>query len=183
MALEMWKKKAGPLPMWGWGGILLGGALLYSLVQRSRQAKTADDTSSQPTDTSTVPSDQVPDFISQVYTTVNNTPTPTATPPPATTLPAPVTNPPVAPPKTTTAPRTPAPVTGPPKVAAKATSYKVKTGDTLSSIAKKYGTTWQALFTYNTTPGVRPADTIKTLKARGPNLLYSGETILIPPKK
>jgi LysM repeat protein len=60
--------------------------------------------------------------------------------------------------------------------------YTVHAGDTLSSIAKKYGTTAQELFTYNTTPGVRPASTIATLKKRGPTLIYSGETILIPQK-
>lgn len=188
MALEMWKKKAGPLPMWGWGGLGLGAALVYSFVKRGKSTGDSTDTGSQPTDTGTVPSDQVPDFISQVYTTVNNAapeapaapPSPPA-PPVKTTLPAPVSAPPIAPPKAVNPIAHPvAPVK---TTAAKATSYKVKHGDSLSSIAKKYGTTWQALWAYNTTAGVRPADTIKTLKSRGPNLLYSGETILIPPKK
>lgn len=175
----MWKKKLGPLPAWGWGAILLAAALLWSLGQSRAQEKDTADTG---TEVQTVPSDQVPDFISQVYsTTINNLPAPTAgtspKPPPTNTLPKPVDAPPVSPPKQTTpaAPAKPKPAA--PK---KPISYKVKSGDTLSSIAKKYGTTWQKLWAYNTKAGVRPADTIKTLKARGPNLLYSGETILIP---
>lgn len=182
MALDMWKKKAGPLPMWGWGAIILAAALLWSLGQSRAAAKSsADDTSTTGSEVQTVPADQVPDFISQVYsTTINNLPSPAGTPPPAdTTTPPTKTAPPVSPPKVTT-PKPPPKVT--PAAPKKPVSYKVKSGDTLSSIAKKYGTTWQALWTYNTTAGVRPADTIKTLKSRGPNLLYSGETILIPQK-
>ena len=71
------------------------------------------------------------------------------------------------------------PTQGAPKPAG---TYTVKHGDTLTSIAKKYGFTWQELYKYNTTPGVRPASTEATLKKRGPNLLYANEKILIPPK-
>jgi LysM repeat protein len=99
-------------------------------------------------------------------------------PPPVTTLPGTIPNPPtttptkpVTPPKTTRKPAAKPPI-----------KYVVKHGDTLSAIAKKYKTTTAALWTYNTTPGNRPAATIKTLKARGQNLLYAGETILIPQK-
>lgn len=191
MAFESFQKKAGPLPLWGWGALLLGGALVYALVKQ-RQASSSSDTSSNTGDpTSEVPSDQVPDFISQVYSTTNITNQPPAPPPTTTT-----TTPPASPPKTTVSaspPATKVPTTPPPQTSVsppKTTttkpkapiSYKVKSGDTLSSIAKKYGTTWQALWTYNTTSGNRPADTIKTLKSRGPDLLYSGETILIPQK-
>lgn len=71
------------------------------------------------------------------------------------------------------------PTKGAPKPRA---TYTVKHGDNLSKIAAKYGTTADALFKYNTTPGVRPAETEATLKKRGKNLIYSGEKILIPPK-
>ena len=67
----------------------------------------------------------------------------------------------------------------PAKTTTRAT-YTVVTGDNLTTIAKKYGTTAASLFAYNTTPGVRPAATIATLKQRGPNLIYAGEKILIP---
>lgn len=179
----MWKKKLGPLPAWAWGGILLAAALLWSLGQSRAQAKdTGAGDATSGGEVGTVPSDQVPDFISQVYsTTINNLPSPTPeTPPPADTPPT-KTAPPSSPPKTTTPPKS-TPKPAPKPAAKKPISYKVKHGDSLSSIAKKYGTTWQALWAYNTKAGVRPADTIKTLKARGPSLLYSGETILIPQK-
>jgi LysM repeat protein len=96
---------------------------------------------------------------------------------PATPAPPVVTPPSTSPkPPTTTKPPPPAPKPIPkaPK------EYKVVHGDTLSAIAARNHTTWQKLFTYNTTPGVRPAATIAELKRRGPNLLYAGETILIP---
>jgi LysM repeat protein len=56
----------------------------------------------------------------------------------------------------------------------------VKKGDTLSAIAAKYHTTWQALWKWNTTKGNRPASTIATLLGRGPNDLVVGEEIDIP---
>lgn len=168
-------KKVGPMPMWAWGAAGLGAALAYSLISRAKASKDSSADSDTATAT-TVPADQIPDFINQV--TVNNPagPGPVATAPPST--PSTPTAPPVAPPKTTT----PAPPSTSKPAPAKAISYKVKSGDTLSSIAKRYGTTWQSLWSYNTTSGNRPADTIKTLKSRGPNLLYAGETILIPSK-
>lgn len=181
MALEGLTRKVGPLPMWGWGAVLLGAALVYSLLLKPRSKGDAGDAGGTGP-IAEVPSDQVPDFISQTNVTVNGgepaapagpTPTGPTTPPAArkAILPA-VTK---VPPK----------VTGrrPVKGGAKAVSYTVQHGDTLSSIAKRYGLTWQALWAYNTTAGVRPAATIKTLQSRGPNLLYAGETILIPPKK
>jgi nucleoid-associated protein YgaU len=58
--------------------------------------------------------------------------------------------------------------------------YKVVAGDTLTSIAARHKTTAAALYTYNTTPGVRSAADIATIKRRGPDLIYPGETILIP---
>jgi len=183
-------RKLGPMPMYGWMGGLLAVLIGVSLYKnKSSTAATAAATDS--TSTDTVPSDQVPDYITQVYNTVNATtgqPATTTAPPTTTPVtPKPPTTPPVNPVKAPTPVKKPTPVTvkkpAPTPVKAKTPiSYKVQHGDTLTSIAKKYGTTWQALWTYNTTSGVRPAATIATLKQRGPNLLYSGETILIPQK-
>jgi nucleoid-associated protein YgaU len=120
-------------------------------------------------------------------------PTPGPAPPasaPVSTLPAPVTTPVVTPPGHTAKP----PVAAKPAAPAKSSKvskpplkYKVQSGDTLSEIAAKHtnpttGKRFTAgqLFEYNTTPGVRPASTITTLKRRGPNKIYPGETIIIP---
>lgn len=55
-------------------------------------------------------------------------------------------------------------------------------GDTLSSIAAKFGETWQQVWAYNLQAGVRSAADQATLKKRGPNLIYRGEQIYIPKK-
>lgn len=60
------------------------------------------------------------------------------------------------------------------------TSYKVKRGDTLTGIAKKHGTSWKDIWNYNLKN--RSAGTVKTLKKRGPNLIYKGGTFYIPNK-
>lgn len=59
--------------------------------------------------------------------------------------------------------------------------YKVKKGDTLSGIAKKYGTTASAIWKYNLKN--RKPSTAKTLKKRGPNLIYRGGSFYIPKSK
>ena len=58
------------------------------------------------------------------------------------------------------------------------TVYTVKRGDTLSGIAKKYHTTWQTIWNFNLK--YRSAATRAILKARGPNLIYAGQTFWIP---
>jgi nucleoid-associated protein YgaU len=57
-------------------------------------------------------------------------------------------------------------------------TYTVKRGDTLSSIAKKYKTSWQTIWNFNLK--YRSPATIATLKARGPNLIFAGQTFWIP---
>ncbi len=75
---------------------------------------------------------------------------------------------------------TPKPVPKPPaKAKTKVITYTVKRGDTLSSIAAKHHTTVDAIWTYNTTGGHRPADTVATIKKRGKNTMYAGSTWLI----
>lgn len=58
--------------------------------------------------------------------------------------------------------------------------YTVKRGDNLSSIAKKHNTTAKDIWDYNLKS--RSASTVKTLKKRGPNLIYKGGTFYIPNK-
>lgn len=48
------------------------------------------------------------------------------------------------------------------------TTYTIKRGDTLSSIAKKYGTTWQKIYTKN-----------KSVIGNNPNLIKVGQKIII----
>lgn len=170
------------LPVWLWAIIGLGVAWG---IAKWRASKATAATSSADPGTATVGAnssesqDTAPEFIIE-----NNMPATVGTPSAPVTTPTAPAAPVVTPPTTKPTPPvvakpTPAPVTTKPKPPIK---YVVKSGDNLTTIAKKYGTTAAALFTYNTTPGVRPAATIATLKKRGPSLLYSGETILIPQK-
>ncbi len=169
-------RKFGPFPVWGWVAGGTGGLLALSVWRNNKQSN-ADAAAAAQTDNSTVPADQVPDYIFQNYSTTNVTTgaeepgTPTTPHPPVQPPPSRGGKPPTA------GPGIPRPPSKPVKAPR---TYVVKHGDTLSSIAKRYGTTWQSLWTYNTTSGNRPAATIAQLKKRGPNLLYAGETIYIP---
>lgn len=181
---ETLKTKAGPLPVWAWtlfGTILLALVLIRQKNKNAGQTKAAADQTNTDLGTAAQLANMfevaglMPYQGGDVYintTTTQNPPPGKHTPTP---LPQPIPKPPFEKPPGRTTP----PPKGSPKPR---TAYKVKRGDTLAGIAKKYGTNWQTLYKYNTTPGVRPAATQQTLKKRGPNLLYSGETILIPPK-
>jgi LysM repeat protein len=169
--------KIGPVQVWVWGAGGLGVAYLYAKHKSSAAKSTTATTATTATSTTAgEPAGSPPQFVIE-----NNLPgvasaphgpagpvssPPTVTPPGTSPTP-PVTTGPVITPVTGGTP--PAPV-----------SYTVVSGDTLSSIAARYGTTAGALYAYNTTPGNRPAATIATLKQRGPNLIYAGETILVP---
>lgn len=175
--------KWGPLPVWAWAGIGLVAAYVYMQWKDNKAAAAA---AAQAEDTYPIASTGVatsesqaaaPQFIIQnqiPYIPVPTPPTGVPVVAPPTTAP-PVVTPPTTTPVDTT-PTTKAPI-----------QYRVKPGDTLSGIAAKYGTSWQALWQYNTTAAAqggagRPAATIATLKKRGPNLLYSNELILVPQK-
>jgi len=190
-------QKKGPLPVWAWAGLGLAGAYAYS---RYKAGKTSSSTSTATTaGTAAVgePAGTPPDFVIE-----NNlpgapasipaapagaptpstpitpgTPLPVVTPPNTVPWPPILVKPPVPP---TPAPPGKAPSPAPPPVHRGPLSYVVVTGDNLSSIAAKHGTSASALYAYNTTPGNRPAATIATLKQRGPDLIFPGETILIP---
>lgn len=73
---EGFRKKLGPLPMWGWIAVI-GGGLVAWRVWHDRKAGAA--ASSTGTATSIDTSSQVPQFVNQTYTTV--TP-PVVQPPP-----------------------------------------------------------------------------------------------------
>lgn len=186
------QKKQGPLPVWAWAALGLGAAYAYSRYKANKAAASTTPTTA--TSSAGEPAGTPPEFVIENNMPAINIPqapvSPVATAPPVATPPGTSPSPPVTPPlQGGNPPRGPggpvstAPPPAPPTtVTRSAAHYIVHAGDTLSSIASRNGTTWQALWTYNTTPGNRPAQTIATLKARGPNLLYSGETILIPPK-
>lgn len=179
-------KVGGKVPVWV---IMIGLLILAWLYAKWRSDKASSSSTSKADTADATGSDSESEQVAPQFIIENNMPagvgaptTPSApvtvppAPPPVTTLPGTTPNPPVI---TPTKPVTP-PKTSPAKKAP--VKYIVKHGDTLSAIAKKYKTTTAALWTYNTTPGNRPAATIKTLKARTPNLIYAGETILIPQK-
>lgn len=177
------QQKWGPLQVWVWALIGLGAAYLYA------KHKAASTSSTQTATTATAagePATSPPQYVIENNLPPSGAPPIPPTPgttssPPVITPPGTGVTPPIAvqggnPPK---AGGPPTPVSAPPPPASPI-SYTVVSGDTLSSIAAKYGTTWQTLWAYNTTPGNRPAQTIAILKQRGPNLIYAGETILIP---
>lgn len=197
--------KWGPLPVWGWSLIGLGVAWAYA---KWKASKTKDQTSTD-TATSAdtgLGTDQT-QAVAPQFVIENNLPQQTdtdsapvtapSTPPVTSTPPGTGSQPPVVTPPSRGVPiPNPGQTTGTSGVSAhpitagstsKTTtkkkapiSYKVVHGDTLSSIAARYHTTAAKLWAFNTTAGNRPAATIATLKKRGPNLLYAGETILIP---
>jgi hypothetical protein len=174
------KSKLGPLPVWAWtllGTIALALFLIRQKGKNGNDKAAADQTNSDLGSAAELANmfevaGLMPYQGGDVY--IN----PPASSPKPTPLPAPI--PPTVPkPIPTPGGHGKPPIPGAPKPRA---TYTVKHNDTLTAIAKKYGTTADALFKYNTTPGVRPASTEATLKKRGKNLLYAGEKILIPPK-
>lgn len=161
-------RKLGPLPVWAWMGVGLGVALAWSSFSKNKAAK-ASAADTETADTGNVP-DQTPPFIIQNFPgAAPQGPAGPAGPPGPT---GPAGPPPVTPPSGGK-PGAPKPPAKGPKVVV----YRVKRGDTLSSIAKKYHTTVDAIWKYNTTPGNRPASTIATLKKRGKNLIFKNEEI------
>lgn len=184
------KGKLGPLPVYVWAGLGTIALALYLMRKKSKNANqtnaAADQTNSDLGSAAELANmfevaGLMPYQGGNVYvnTTVSGPPpvgatTPTGnghgTTPPPTPTPSPVSR--------------PAPTTGPiigPGAKPQAI-YRVKTGDTLTSIAKKYGVSEANLWAYNITPGVRPAATIATLKSRGQNKLFANEEIDIPQK-
>lgn len=186
LSTETITRQVGPLPVWGWGLLGVGGALVIS---KFRSAK-AQPAAAQPTTPVTTSLTGVPDFITQNYITIPTTPAgqpgPTTTPPgpkPPTPTPTPTPgtpSPPVVNPGPTPTP-TPKPQTW--DEWTNPITYTVKTGDTLTSIGQKYGLTPWDIWWYNTETDLRPASTRATIKARGMNTAgFAGSTWLIPRK-
>lgn len=78
------------------------------------------------------------------------------------------------------------PPTPPKHHKSKSTWYTVKRGDNLTKIASEYSKgghklTAAQLFAYNTKGGHRSVSSERTIAKRGKNLIYSGESFLIPP--
>lgn len=181
----------GPLPVWAWAGIGLVVAYVYAQYRDSKNAAAAAVAAENTYPVAAVSGLGAADGESQIaapqFIIQNQIPVLPGVPGPQ--GPAGPAGPqgPTGPPSTTPPTTNPPVVTPPDNGGTTPTKkpdiqYRVKPGDTLSGIAAKYGTTWQALWAYNTTTGVRPAATIATLKKRGPNLLYSNELILVPQK-
>lgn len=192
-------QKAGILPVWGWGAIGLGAAYGYSRYKANQAAAQGNGTTGT-TNAAGESTAAAPQFIIEnnepgwgsvsVPVTVNNpAPVPVTTPPGTGTGP-PVTiqggNPPhrPGPPLPVGGPTPPANPKPPPpgKPAPKApVAYKVQHGDNLSTIAAKYHTTWQALWSFNTgAQSPHSAQARAELLKQGPNRIYSGQTIYIP---
>lgn len=144
--------KAGPLPVWGWMGIVLAAALVYSLYKQRKNTAASSSTATG-TQGATTAANAEPYLINQYESVVNESPTtvnvPGAAPPP-TTAPPGGHHPPVgAPPRPTgpLAPPAPPPPAGVPKPAppkptpTPATkTYVVKSGDSMAAIANRlYG--------------------------------------------
>jgi hypothetical protein len=179
------KGKLGPLPIYVWA--LLGtAALALFLINRKNKAAASgsDQAAADQSNSDLGSAAELANFFNvaglmpyqggdvYVNTTQTNNPPPDNT----TTTPPPIQG--GNPPKGGTIP--------PPKVTPPATNkpraiYRVKPGDNLTSIAKKYGISEAELWKYNIDPKVRTASAIKTLKTRGQNLIYSNEAIYIPP--
>lgn len=181
---SIFMRKYGPLPLWAWMGLGLGAALAVTAWRRNRQAET--DTVAD--DDGTLAQYELPETLQPTYVfqdadqylvTVPEAPPGGGRPPvipdemPPPTMPTPTA--PVKP----TAPDKPKAKAKPPKPRAE---YRAKKGDTLTKIAKKYGISVATLWKYNTTSGVRSAETIKTIKSRGKNTVYVNSLWLIPPK-
>lgn len=181
------KQKLGPLPVWAWAGlgtILLAVYLMRKNAKANAQTQAAADQTNSNLGSAAELANMfevaglMPYQGGDVY--VNTTVT-SPNPPSGS---APSSKPPSTGPGVTVKPPPNVhPVgSGHPSGNVKPRAvYTVKRGDNLTAIAKKYGTTADVLYKYNTTAGVRPASTIATLKKRGKNLLYANEKIYIPP--
>lgn len=87
--LGVWGKKMGPLPVWGWAGIVLAVVIGYMYYKNKNSAASTTGSSAAAGTTS---ASQIPEFVNQTYTTVTppvepTSPTPTPTPSPGNQIP------------------------------------------------------------------------------------------------
>lgn len=193
-------QKFGPLPLWGWMGIVLVLALLYSGWRAKKSASsTSDQTQSDADAAAGVGGNQYPPIVFQDYDTIITSggippgggrqcpPTPAPTPTPA---PAPITTQPIGPPTTTPVPRLPtAPTTTTPAPAqpagewvtvAKWTSSNTAWNSTLWGIAKHYGYgsgsgNWQSIWN-------NAANAALKSRRKDPKQIQPGDRIFVPKK-
>lgn len=179
------KQKVGGLPVGLWA--LLGTiALALYLIRKKSSSSSSDQAAADQTNSDLGSAAELANMFEvaglmpyqggDVYINTTTTQNPPPSDKKPTPLPLPTRS---TPPSTTTTPK-PGPTS--PSTHKPQAIYTVKKGDTLTSIAKKYGFTAAQVYKYNTTSGVRTASAIATLKKRGPNLIYSNEKIYIPPK-
>lgn len=201
---DLLTRKWGPMPVWAWAGLGLGGA--YA-VSRYRASKTASQQSTTPTTGSAAqPASGGPEYIiennlpwqtpasSPVNVSVSGSPVvlpPSTGPQPPTTAPPPIQSGPVTtpggPPATPpgSSPIQPPPAAPVASAPSSPIAHKVVSGDNLTKIAEEYGygTNWQAIWNFNVGPSSPHSAAAKaTLVKQGPNLIYAGQTIYIPPK-
>lgn len=196
---DLLTRRWGPMPVWAWAGIGLGGAYAISRYRASKQNQNQN----QGTNSAAQPAGGGPEYI-----IMNNLPwqTPASSPVNVSVSGSPVVLPPGtggAPPVqgthppgpggpinqggTATNPTTPgrAPTPAPVSKASAPAAHKVIAGDNLTKIAEEYGygTDWQAIWNFNVGPS-SPHDAASkaTLVKQGPNLIFPGQTIYIPPK-
>lgn len=182
-------RKLGPAPVWVWMLAGLGTALAISAFRSGKAKKTTAETPAPGTPTAS----QTPPFIIQNYPGIGVPGPQGPAGPTGATGPTGPTAPPATPPATPFPPmqgghppvapgggNAPKPVHAPGQML-QPLEYRVKPGDTLTSIARAHGTTPEAIWTYNLDPTHgRSPSAIDTLNKRGPNLLFSNELLLIP---
>lgn len=194
-------KKAGPMPVWAWGGIGLAVAWLYAKYKANKASSstaastTGTTTSSAEPSTGAEPYYVIENNLPQTSTpiTVNTgTSAPPVTTPVGTGPTPPTTQPPTLqggnPPRGPHPPvpvGTPTPVTPKPPTAPAAQKYTVQKGDTLWGIAQKFygnGAQYTNIWTYNLNAATRKAAGLPPVQGNNPNLIYPGETFLVPAK-
>jgi hypothetical protein len=84
--LGVWGKKMGPLPVWAWVAIVLGGllAFMYWKNKGAATGATASTDTGSSAAAGTTDASQIPEFVNQTYTTVSPPAEPTTTPAPTT---------------------------------------------------------------------------------------------------
>jgi len=150
--------KLGPLPTWVWI-VVIGLAIVAWSWWKNKSASAA---SAANTSASSTPADQVPQFVNQTYTTVQApaAPATTAAAPATTSTGAPAASTPATPKPTASKPVAPKP-SQPPIFNS---TYVVKKGETLNSIAKQLGISRVDLAHANglgTGAGLRTGQTLK----------------------
>jgi hypothetical protein len=77
---NVWTRRVGPLPLWGWAGIGLGGFLVLFLFRKNKASSSTTGQSSSTVDTpGGVDASLVPQFVNQVYTQGTPPPAPNVT--------------------------------------------------------------------------------------------------------